>query len=199
MADIIDCPSCGRRLKLPGDLLGQEVRCPACDRLFKAATNVELPPTPLAVLPLESPSPPGPSAETPRRTRLRACPICGAIVDREDRHCRECDALLTQDDEESRRREPHRSGAILTLGILSALFGVLSLCFGVPAIAGLGFGIPAWAMAAHDLHKMRAGIMDRKGMPNAQSGQSYAIVGVVLSLLCGSGWTLLWMAVPTFR
>ena len=121
------------------------------------------------------------------------------MLDWEARHCRRCDALMTPDEVEPRHREPHRSGAIVTLGILSALFGVLSLCFGVPAVAGLAFGIPAWAMAAHDLHKMRAGIMDRTGMANAQSGQSYAIVGVVLSLLCGSGWALLWIAGPAFR
>jgi hypothetical protein len=116
------------------------------------------------------------------------------MVDRAARHCRKCDALLALDGHEPRHWEPHRGGAILTLGILSALFGVLSLCLGAPAIAGLGFGIPAWAMAAHDLHKMRMGVMDRNGMANAQSGQSYAIVGVVLSFLCGSGWSLLFLA-----
>jgi uncharacterized paraquat-inducible protein A len=199
MADIIDCPSCGRRLKLPGDLLGQDVRCPACDKMFTAAVNVEPPPVPLAVLPVDSPAPPRPNVERPRQPQLSHCPNCGAKVDHEARLCGKCDTLLVPGAEEPRQWEPHRSGAILTLGILSALFGVLSLCFGIPAVAGLGFGIPAWAMATHDLHKMRAGIMDRNGMANAQSGQSYAIVGVVLSLLCGSGWTLLWIAVPVFR
>jgi uncharacterized paraquat-inducible protein A len=193
MDDTIDCPSCERRLKLPGVLLGQDVRCPACGKVFTATASPEPPPAP----PVES-SPRRPP-ERERRRRSTYCPHCGARVDREARHCPECEALLFLDDDEPRFSEPHRSGAILTLGILSALFGVLSLCFGVPGIAGLGLGIPAWVMAAHDIRRMRAGIMDRNGMANAQSGQSYAIVGVVLSTLCGSGWALMWFSSLTLR
>jgi hypothetical protein len=105
------------------------------------------------------------------------------------------------DDDGPRSEQPHRGGLILTLGILSAFLGTLSICCGLPALMGLGFGIPAWVMATHDMHKMRIGIMDRNGMANTQSGQSYAIVGVVLSLLCGTGFTLLYLTVPrgTFR
>jgi uncharacterized paraquat-inducible protein A len=196
MDDTIDCPSCGRRLKLPGVLLGQDVRCPACDKVFTAAIS-EPPPAPPKSSPAETP--PRRAAERERPRRFSYCPNCGARVEREARHCPDCEALLYLDDDEPRHCEPHRSGAILTLGILSALFGVLSLCFGVPGLAGLGFGIPAWAMAAHDIRRMRAGIMDRNGMANAQSGQSYAIVGVVLSMLCGGGWALLWLSSLPFR
>src|SRR5262249_53732344 len=104
--------------------------------------------------------------------------------------------LLAVDGDEPRYWEPHRGGVILTLGILSALFGTLSLCCGVPALVGLGLGIPAWIMAAHDVHKMRVGIMDRNCMANTQSGQSYALVGVVSSFLCGTGYTL-WFLIST--
>jgi transposase len=69
---------------------------------------------------------------------------------------------LDKDVEEVCHREAHRGGIILTFGILSALFGTLSVCCGIPALLGLAFGIPAWVMASHDLHKMRIGGMDRQ-------------------------------------
>lgn len=195
MSDTIDCPSCGRRLKLPVELLGQDVRCPTCNQTFRASFGGEPTSDPVETL---SPSASGSPAEARRNrpARLMHCPHCGAMVDREARHCRRCNAPLDGEDEGRRDWEPHRGGAILTLGILSAIFGTLSLCCGVPAVAGLGFGIPAWAMAAHDMHKMRMGVMDRNGMANTQSGQSYAMVGVVLSFLCGTGYTLWFLTMP---
>src|SRR5262245_59628334 len=36
MLEIIPCPSCQRRLRLPSDALGQLVKCPACEREFIA-------------------------------------------------------------------------------------------------------------------------------------------------------------------
>jgi hypothetical protein len=198
MSDTIDCPFCGRRLKLPVELLGQDVRCPTCDKTFTASLDGDPMPDAEEKSP---PAPSGPPAEARRNRerieRLKHCPDCGAVVDRDARLCRRCSAPLDgADDDDRRDREPHRGGAILTLGILSALFGTLSLCCGVPAVAGLGFGIPAWVMATHDMHKMRRGVMDRNGMANTQSGQSYAMVGVVLSFLCGTGYTLWFVTMP---
>jgi hypothetical protein len=34
MANLIDCPSCHRRLNVPDDLLGASVQCPACGLIF---------------------------------------------------------------------------------------------------------------------------------------------------------------------
>jgi hypothetical protein len=194
MVDSTECPGCKRRLKLPTEVLGQEVRCPACARTFIA--SFENQPSPPEVEEVRAESPALPRSRRDRPEHLAHCPECGATVDRDARRCRRCDTPLDGEDEEGRYWEPHRGGMILTLGILSALFGTLSLCCGVPAVAGLGFGIPAWVMATHDMHRMRMGVMDRNGMANTQSGQSYAIVGVVLSFLCGVGYTFWFLAVP---
>jgi predicted RNA-binding Zn-ribbon protein involved in translation (DUF1610 family) len=196
MAEVIDCPSCRRKLKLPLELRGQDVKCPTCGATFTAAFAEE----PLAP-PVARPVAEAPPAEAAKQSRRRDpelahCPHCGAMIARTAKHCRRCQALLDLDSEDVRYWEPHRGGMILTLGILSALFGTLSLCCGAPALLGLGFGIPAWVMASQDIHRMRVGQMDRNGMANTQSGQSYAMVGVVLSLLCGVGYGLLFLAKP---
>lgn len=51
MPQIIACPDCERKLRVPDDLLGKKVRCPGCSVMFKAAsisgdveTSIEAPP-----------------------------------------------------------------------------------------------------------------------------------------------------------
>ncbi|MFL5245165.1 MAG: hypothetical protein ACJ8FY_23935 [Gemmataceae bacterium] len=34
-----DCPSCGRKLKVPDDLRGKEVKCPSCGKIFTATES----------------------------------------------------------------------------------------------------------------------------------------------------------------
>ncbi len=34
MATTVVCPACSRKLRLPDDLLGKEVRCPGCKKIF---------------------------------------------------------------------------------------------------------------------------------------------------------------------
>ena len=38
--DLIHCPSCNFRLRLPAELLGQEVECPQCHNRFTAGGPV---------------------------------------------------------------------------------------------------------------------------------------------------------------
>lgn len=66
--------------------------------------------------------------------------------------------------------KPHRSGAILALGILGIL--VCFIC-----------GIIAWVMGNNDLREMDAGIMDPSGRGMTQAGK-----------ICGIVSTLLWLA-----
>jgi predicted Zn finger-like uncharacterized protein len=44
MPSVIVCPSCAGQLRLPDDLIGQEVRCPTCSNVFTAATAPAAPP-----------------------------------------------------------------------------------------------------------------------------------------------------------
>jgi hypothetical protein len=49
MASTFECPKCGRELKVPDELLGKKVKCPACQSVF--ITAAEEPPAPPPVAP----------------------------------------------------------------------------------------------------------------------------------------------------
>src|SRR5262245_60140482 len=55
MSLILDCRSCGRKLRMPEDLLGQQVQCPSCRSTFEAI----MPP---AEMPLAAPAANPPAA-----------------------------------------------------------------------------------------------------------------------------------------
>jgi hypothetical protein len=95
MADTIACPECGRALRLPEDLIGQEVRCPSCQAIFVA----ERPAPPLPTYTVrEQPVPPRRRSDDHDLNRLPRRP---ARAPGED------------------YRVPHRGTLVLTLGILS--------------------------------------------------------------------------------
>src|SRR5712691_2249441 len=41
MASTFECPKCGRELKVPDELLGKKVKCPACQSVFITAVEEE--------------------------------------------------------------------------------------------------------------------------------------------------------------
>src|SRR5262245_42644245 len=49
MPEVIDCPSCGRRLRRPANAVGQLVQCPTCAATFLAAVPAEEMPPVLAI------------------------------------------------------------------------------------------------------------------------------------------------------
>ena len=73
---------------------------------------------------------------------------------------------------------PHRSGAVLALGILGLV--VCLIC-----------GIIAWVMGSGDLREMRAGRMDRSGESMTRAGMICGIVSVIIN---AAGF-LLWVLV----
>src|SRR5260370_40368383 len=128
---------------------------PALPRNLWGAVEIEAsggapPPLPRA----SDPDPP----ERPRPRRrdedARArCPECGARMPAGAPCCVRCGVRPDRDDRPRGRRsrreeEPHRGGAVLTLGVLSL---VLSFC----APVGLALGIIAWGMGQGDLTKIR--------------------------------------------
>jgi predicted Zn finger-like uncharacterized protein len=39
MPEIISCPNCSRKLRVPDDMLGRQVKCPGCSKIFVAAAD----------------------------------------------------------------------------------------------------------------------------------------------------------------
>jgi LSD1 subclass zinc finger protein len=88
MAEIIFCPTCRRRLQLPGDFQAEWVRCPACQTDFEVSpTGVVLAPQeslPPIVLPADSeqlivpsrPAPVRPSPQLQRRSQKTSRSAC---------------------------------------------------------------------------------------------------------------------------
>src|SRR5436309_3487361 len=106
MPTILDCPSCGRKLRVADDLAGQQVKCPTCGAVFEpdAAPAPATAPAPEPA-PREAPPEPGPEDE------YHECPHCGARVRAGARRCRSCDADL--DAEEDDERPWEAAGRIL--------------------------------------------------------------------------------------
>src|ERR1700687_396594 len=149
MATTVVCPACSRRLRLPDHLLGQEVRCPGCKKIFATEPR---------------------SARKSKRDE-------DEDEDREelDDDPEEADRPSRRGRSLRRNQLPHRGGLLLTLGIVSIVAGVISVpaefglglctmcCFlgvfamaaaGVIMLIGLGCGIPAVFMAQSDLRMM---------------------------------------------
>ncbi|HEV3117172.1 MAG TPA: hypothetical protein VGY58_08980 [Gemmataceae bacterium] len=201
MPAVIDCPSCNRKLNLPDDLLGREVRCPGCNFTFTVtpASETTVPPLRPVLVREEAPPsrPPAPARLGAGRIGDEPCPMCGRPVPDDAIRCAYCGAYMDEGAAEpsgdprrdiSRSYEPDRSALILALGLISLACSPLAgtccfLFFGVGAvfsIAGLGTGIPAWVMGHKDLARMREYIMDPAGRPMTQAGMTCGIIGTIL-------------------
>lgn len=170
MPEILQCPQCRQQLRVPGELLGKRVQCPACSYVFLA-------PVTDSGTPVETAEPAEEVVEPqPARRRSR----------RQD----EDDDFDDWDEEPRYRRRrdlpEHRGGAVLTLGILSIVLGWWCL--------GLILGPIAWAMGNKDLAAMRAGRLDPDGESLTNAGRICGIIGTILG---GFGFCmgLLWLLV----
>jgi predicted Zn finger-like uncharacterized protein len=67
MAIVINCPSCGRKLRVPDELLGKKVRCPGCQTMFagRPEPSAPVPAAATASAQGESPPPEAPSPAEP--------------------------------------------------------------------------------------------------------------------------------------
>jgi predicted Zn finger-like uncharacterized protein len=111
MAHIIHCPACDRRVRVPDELLGTEVRCPSCNGTFEAR------------------------ADGPKPSDAAQEPEGAAISPIEARE--EEDYRPWEHGDIRRDWEPHRGNLVMTLGILAvavfACFGPFSLILGIIA------------------------------------------------------------------
>jgi predicted Zn finger-like uncharacterized protein len=157
MPEVISCPSCNRQLRVPDDLIGQQVKCPTCGSMFTALIGGA------------SASPPPPSSAFPSSIPSRPAPRERDDYDDDDED--------DYDDRPRRRRrrrsdyEPHRGATILTLGILSFF------------ICGPIFGPMAWVMGNTDLAKMKSGEMDPEGEGITSAGRICGMIATILSIV----------------
>jgi predicted Zn finger-like uncharacterized protein len=159
MQNTIPCPSCGRQLRVPDDLLGKLVKCPACSQTFTANLSE---PTPAAESEAQPEAYRPASSPPPLEDYSPESPAAGEEEDYEPRPVRT-----------GRRRRfqtEHRGAMVLTLGILSIV-----IC---------GFlGPVAWVMGNNDLAAMRAGRMDNSGEGLTQAGRILGIISSIMLIL----------------
>ncbi|MBL8792266.1 MAG: hypothetical protein JNM56_00020 [Planctomycetia bacterium] len=211
MPAIVDCPSCHRKLRVPDDLLGRNVKGPTCSTTFQANAAAEptvstpAPTTPAPTTPAPPPpppplpAPPGPSLGSSSHQR---CAYCGEDMPGDAERCPHCGEMQGEDRpwEQQQYRgvrrdcEPHRGGLVLTFGIISVCLGPLGMvppCCYINILfsgIGLGLGIAAIIMGKNDLAKMRQGVMDPQGQGTTQAGWICGIVGTVLNALAMIAW-----------
>src|SRR5438552_7695970 len=133
MAEIVNCPQCDRKLRVPDELLGKKVKCPTCGNTFNAEVE-ELSPSPP---PAPRPEPRRPLGPPPGVARRRD-------DEEEDDEDDQREAALGRPRRRRRDVQPHRGTLILVLGILSIVTCQI-------------LGPIAWVLGNNDLAEMRSG------------------------------------------
>jgi hypothetical protein len=178
MPDIINCPSCQRKLQVPESLFGQDVQCPTCGATFTARADSGPAPAP--------PPPPADPARDKPTYDLEGPPQERREPGRPSRD--DYDDYDDRDDYRDRRRPrrrdliPHRGSTILTLGILSLI------------ICGPILGPIAWIMGNQDMADIKAGRMDPEGEGSTNAGRICGIIGTILGII-GLVFGCLWFVI----
>jgi predicted Zn finger-like uncharacterized protein len=168
MQNTIPCPNCQRELRVPDQLIGKLVKCPACSTTFTAS--------------LSEPSPPV-EAETEQQTyRPGREPPLEDVPGEPGQGEDDYEPRPLQSRRRRRFYVEHRGALVLTLGILSLVLCPLQV-----------LGPVAWTMGNNDLAAMRSGRMDPSGEGITQAGRICGIIGTVLLALscisiCGFGF-----------
>src|SRR5262249_37330336 len=211
MPNIVDCPACQRKLRLPDEFAGRQVQCPTCRHTFQADTapaSVEVAaPAPAQPLPMvaSDAAPSGELRPPPESdsTELKRCPYCKEPISGAASQCPFCGESLGRPAPDQRswngnfrpggyRRdwEPHRGTLVLVLGILSIALFFFPLA--------LLLGISAWIMGQSDLRKMRLNQMDPVGKGSTEAGWICGIIGTILGLIpltcCAFGFAASYIA-----
>ncbi len=209
-----NCPGCGRKLQVGEEHAGKQARCPLCNEIYSvpsadAEASAMQAHTTAAGKSLDRAqwrmrTPEGQTYGPVDRVELngwvaegRVSAECLLASDTNTNwvHAATIYPGLAETPKPMRSAAPrhveryvagHRSGLILTLGIIS-----WAACCPI-------FGICAWVMGSADLRDMRSGRMDASGTAITQAGQIIgmlhalltivAIVIFVFLLLLGVGW-----------
>ncbi|HEV3261733.1 MAG TPA: hypothetical protein VG013_33090 [Gemmataceae bacterium] len=195
MTEVINCPSCNRRLRLADDLVGRQVQCPGCAATFAAGESGadDRPRGRIG----------GARRGSEARTDRDYCTECGEPAPVGAVACPNCGEFLEDDDDEEDERpwdregairrdcEPHRGTLVMVLGIISVAVSPLTVCglFSIPfAITALSLGVSSWVMGRGDLRKMNQRSMDPQGRGQTQAGMVCGIVATSVACLSVLGW-----------
>lgn len=175
MPIVAECPSCGKKLKIPDGLIGKTVRCSDCASTFLAAKAPPAPPPPPAPAPAgdefdEQPvrREPLPGYQQPRNGMLLTFGILSisfAVV-----------AGLTD------TAAVGFSACLVCCPVLPVSW-VIALFAAVFSLIGLAMGIMAWIMGSADLKKMAVGSIDPAGRGGTKGGMICGIVGTALNAI----------------
>jgi hypothetical protein len=181
MATDVDCPSCDQKLRVPDDLLGKKVKCPACKMMFSAtAHGLE---EPAGAPPVDEGKPP--SRASGLTASRRGTPPSKRSEDEADDES----PPRSKDSRVRRKRfrdyQPHRGTIILVLGILAIVTGL-----------HLILGPIAWIMGNNDLKEIHAGQMDPEGEGMTNIGRILGMVATILgivALVVGCIFLIIWL------
>ncbi|HXG08496.1 MAG TPA: hypothetical protein VNK04_01785 [Gemmataceae bacterium] len=119
MAILISCRSCGRRLRVPEEMCGQLVQCPACELTFTAPLDGEASPEP-SVNPLPPPRP------------------HDADEDEEQRRRRPPPSYEDEEDYPIRRRQRGKPGKVQAIALMTLIGGIIGIKVGLAWVVGAG-------------------------------------------------------------
>jgi hypothetical protein len=91
--------------------------------------------------------------------------------------------------------EPHRGPLLRRLGVLTVYLDLFGVVFPPAVLPALPLGVAVWVMACRDLAGMRLGRVDPRGEVDARQARRDAICGVLIPLLTGQVFSLVWLVV----
>lgn len=180
MPHILNCPACGKPVRVSDELMGKKVKCASCLATFDTAAS---PVAPWEIIPAE----------------LEPCPACGKRISMDAESCPACGALFEIEEEDRPWEhpagmrldcEPHRGTLIMLLGLFSLILLPGCCCYSIPNLIGIGLGITAWILGTSDLRKIRAKEMDWRGEGTTQAGKICGIVGTFLNIAVIVVWVV---------
>jgi phage FluMu protein Com len=204
----VQCTECEKKFKVPDEVAGKKIRCPACKTVIAVPAaeeefeqpdeEFETPDEETAVTQTPSPKKKKPDsdqfeASPKKRKKSEDDEDYGVDEDEEEEEQPRKKKKKRYDDDDDydyreprrRRAEPHRGVTILILGISSIVVACLCplICWILAAIAV--------NMANTDKPKIERGVMDKDGAGMTTAGQVCAYVGVILGLInCVGGIAL---------
>jgi hypothetical protein len=124
MPNVINCPSCERRLNVPDTLVGEAVKCPTCGETFTADPD--------------SPPPRRPEDEAPPAGRAVPIPLKEEPEDEaRPRRSRYRDEDHERDEVRRRRRPAAKPGPVQAVGVMMLVGGIIGIVMflGVPLVS----------------------------------------------------------------